>query len=71
MRLTRIGRLLLALVFAGLAAGCLYAYTVAPYEIVTVTKTTTAAVPDWSGLWFAALFAGIGALVAAFSGDWD
>lgn len=73
MLIVKVGRLLVALVFAGIAAYCVYSFATMPYELVTTTNTTTRTevMPMGVGFILIAFFAILVALVAAFSGDWD
>lgn len=68
MSVKQIGRLVIALGFAALAAFLAWSFATAPYELVQTC--TTRPQPDGTGLFVGALAAGFAALVAAFSGDW-
>lgn len=70
MRFKTVGRLVLALTFAGIAGYFAYAFVTMPYEVVTTSSTYTRAIPDGVGTMFLAVVFGVLALVAAFSGDW-
>lgn len=70
MNTKRAARLLLAFVFAGIAAGCAYMFYAQPYEVVSYTKVMYEVKPDGSGLAFLTLVALIASIITAFSGDW-
>lgn len=71
MGVKQVGRLMLSLALVGIAGYCAWAWATMPYELITTTSTYTRAMPDGSALMILAFFSVIGALVAAFSGDWD
>lgn len=68
MTVKQVGRIVLALVFAGAAIWAAYAFVTMPYQMVATT--TYRAQPDGGGTLILSVIFAMGALVSIFSDDW-